>query len=431
VKAVIYARISFDKVGEGLGVERQLEDCRALIAAKGWTLADEYVDNDISAYSGAKRPEFERMLADRDAYDTVVVWKSDRLARRGRDLQRFLDTGATLTSCTEPEFTGSAGLLMLRILSGFAEHESGVKSERIARKMKDKAVRGDPHAGGPRAFGFTADGKDVIPEEAARLREAAQRVLAGETLTSILSDWTAQGVQTPKGGRWSGSNVSRALRSPRMIGMREYHGELFDGSWPTILDRKVWERLCATLGQVRKPHTGRRHLLTGLLICGRCGGHMTGSVEGSYSCLTKLQGGCGRCAIRASRIEPYVIERALARVPSFQAEPVDDRLLEQLAEAEADLAQLSKDHYVSKLISRPVFLAANGELEERIDQLRRQLADPKSIQLDESIVEDWDTLSFGKRQAVLRAVLERVVIVPGLGTRAPLDERRVQMIFRD
>ena len=66
MRAGIYARISSDRNDTELGVERQLEDCRALCTAKGWTVdsGSEYVDNDISATKGKPRPEYERLLAD-------------------------------------------------------------------------------------------------------------------------------------------------------------------------------------------------------------------------------------------------------------------------------------------------------------------------------------------------------------------------------
>ncbi|MCH6470957.1 recombinase family protein [Sinomonas terrae] len=56
--AAIYARISSDQTGEGLGVQRQLEDCRKLAAERGWIVGEEYVDNDLSAFKGKARPEF-------------------------------------------------------------------------------------------------------------------------------------------------------------------------------------------------------------------------------------------------------------------------------------------------------------------------------------------------------------------------------------
>jgi len=56
--AAVYARISSDD-GTALGVTRQVEDCRKLAGELGWRIAEKYVDNDISAYSGKKRPRYE------------------------------------------------------------------------------------------------------------------------------------------------------------------------------------------------------------------------------------------------------------------------------------------------------------------------------------------------------------------------------------
>ena len=56
----IYARISSDAEGTGLGVARQVKDCRKLAKSRGWAVADEYVDNDVSAYS-VKR-SFSRLM---------------------------------------------------------------------------------------------------------------------------------------------------------------------------------------------------------------------------------------------------------------------------------------------------------------------------------------------------------------------------------
>jgi DNA invertase Pin-like site-specific DNA recombinase len=52
----IYSRISCDRVGAGLGVERQQQDCKKLVAQLGGQLVATYSDNDISAYSGKHRP---------------------------------------------------------------------------------------------------------------------------------------------------------------------------------------------------------------------------------------------------------------------------------------------------------------------------------------------------------------------------------------
>jgi len=82
--AAVYARISADQGGQGLGVQRQLEDCRKLATDRGWVIGAEYVDNDISAYSGKPRPSYARMIADlkAGARDGLIVYNLDRLHRR-------------------------------------------------------------------------------------------------------------------------------------------------------------------------------------------------------------------------------------------------------------------------------------------------------------------------------------------------------------
>ncbi|WP_313861316.1 recombinase family protein, partial [Mycobacterium sp.] len=62
MRAAIYTRISLDQAGQGLGVARQLEDCRALADKLGWSVVKCFDDNDISAFSGKRRPGFEAML---------------------------------------------------------------------------------------------------------------------------------------------------------------------------------------------------------------------------------------------------------------------------------------------------------------------------------------------------------------------------------
>ena len=91
--AAVYARISSDQEGTAAGVKRQLADCHELAGREGWTVAEEYVDNDISAYSGKRRPAYQRMLEDLadGVRDAVIVYHQDRLTRRPIELEQFLD----------------------------------------------------------------------------------------------------------------------------------------------------------------------------------------------------------------------------------------------------------------------------------------------------------------------------------------------------
>src|SRR2546426_3620371 len=92
MSTAIYARISDDRQ-EGAGVGAQLKDCRALVKGHGWGPTSEFVDNDVSAFSGKPRPQYTAMLQGVRAgsIDRVVVWHIDRLYRQPRELEDLID----------------------------------------------------------------------------------------------------------------------------------------------------------------------------------------------------------------------------------------------------------------------------------------------------------------------------------------------------
>lgn len=115
LRAAIYTRISTDPSGTSTATARQLEDCRALLVARGWEEAGVYEDPDISAYSRTVvRPSFERMKADIAAgrIDVVVAWKLDRLFRGARDFSALddicVDAGAIIVTLVDGIDTGTS-----------------------------------------------------------------------------------------------------------------------------------------------------------------------------------------------------------------------------------------------------------------------------------------------------------------------------------
>src|SRR5690349_11257573 len=95
-RAAIYTRISKDMALEGLGVARQLKDCRALAEKYGWTVVEEFEDNDVSASGGKYRQDYERLkaLMEAQGVDVVVVYAADRLHRNPRELEDWIDLAA-------------------------------------------------------------------------------------------------------------------------------------------------------------------------------------------------------------------------------------------------------------------------------------------------------------------------------------------------
>jgi len=107
--AAIYARISSDPDGTSLGVTRQVDDCRRLADGLGWSVAEEYVDNDLSAWGAKRRPAYERMLDDLAGgrRDGMVVYHQDRLTRRPAELEHFVRHRPVATTEGPPKQGGS------------------------------------------------------------------------------------------------------------------------------------------------------------------------------------------------------------------------------------------------------------------------------------------------------------------------------------
>lgn len=456
-RAAIYTRLSHDPDGSSTATARQEADCRALAEGKGWLVTTVYQDNDTSAYQRrVKRPEFERMVADLQAgeLDYVIAWRSDRLVRQPRDLERFLDAcqvgRAAFVSCTEPEFDGASGLLILRMLVAFANHESGVKAERVARKRQEKAELGHPPAGGVRMFGYDRTGWQVVEEEAALIRDAAERIVAGESVTSICDEWNGAGVALPRGGqRWSPGNLRRTLTSPRLAALRVYKGRVLGpggGQWPPILSETVWRRLQAAIERPT-PAGPRRYLLSGMLRCGKCGAVLYGQPKGRpqapyYNCPPPRWGGCNGIGVKAELVEAEVVERALYRLGGADLDALlagqsddGDELLATLRDDEAALEQLAKDHYVEKMLSRPEYLAARAGLEERVQATRRRLARSEASVLsrlprgEDELRRLWTKRTVDWRRAVLKAVIERIDVRPA--NRNPhFNPERIKVTWR-
>src|SRR5436309_3228999 len=136
--AAIYARISLDKAGDGLGVERQVQLCSKLAKQRGWPVRETYVDNSIGATNGKPRPAYERMLADveRGVIDAVICVDLDRLTRHPAELEHFMDLadrhGVALANVSgDTDLASSDGRLKARIMGAVARQESEKKGERI------------------------------------------------------------------------------------------------------------------------------------------------------------------------------------------------------------------------------------------------------------------------------------------------------------
>jgi site-specific DNA recombinase len=342
IRSGIYTRISSDPRDTQLGVKRQEDDARQLVALRGWDVADVYQDNDESAFNGHTRPEYRRLLDDIRAgvIQAVVAWHPDRLTRDVReqdDLMRLVRaTGCKIETVRAGamDVSTASGRMMARMLGVNSTYESEHRSERLVAKHKQLAEAGED-AGGGQPFGFASDRKTIREDQAELIREAASRVLAGEGLRTVCMDWNRRGIPTvtfdatvdainrrmleyrtiyeeqgepvPGGDdlrtlaiadvgkppKWTQPVMKRMLVSARISGRRERRN--VDGVkvdigtivakavWPAIITAEQSNQLRSLLGDAgrRTNLKPSKQLLTGgLAVCAVCGAALVSRPKG-------------------------------------------------------------------------------------------------------------------------------------------------------
>jgi len=456
LRAATYCRISDDREGKALGVQRQREDCEALVEARGWTLAGRYVDNDLSAYSGKPRPGYAQLLeAVRGGLvDGVVAWHPDRLHRSPRELEDFLTVvekhGVVVETVRAGKWDLStpSGRMTARILGSVARGESEHKSDRVRRALEQRASMGRAH--GRFVYGWTRqhlpDGTpvEVVHDtQAAVVRSIAERLVRGDSLRGITADLNSTGTPSPAGKLWAKNMVRHVVTRERNVGLRVHRGEVVGaGDWPPILDRALWEQVRAVLADpARKTSTSSAsvHLLSGLARCGVCGARMRASMNRtvpSYRCSEKA------CVSRnRADLDAFVTAVVVGRLSRDDAldlfAPQDDRTRQAVAEVAQMRAQLdlAADDYADGNIDREQLHRMTERLRPRLEAAQARARSVDTAPMLEGLVgvEDveaaWDALPLSRRRGVLDLLLEVRVLRTQPGARV-FDPEGVHVSWR-
>ena len=144
----------------------------------------------------------------------------DRLQRQVLELAEFLKVcdGAGVTRIAsiggEFDLSDSEQRMMLYIKAAMAEAEVERLRRRVLRQRLQAAQNGEPHGGGRRGFGFPGTGKngitaEQVEQERELIRDVAARVLSGQSLNGVATEWRQRGIHTLSGNFWSPQNSAR------------------------------------------------------------------------------------------------------------------------------------------------------------------------------------------------------------------------------
>lgn len=360
MRCAIYCRFSSDQQRPA-SLADQERVCRDYAARNSWAVAEVYGD---AAISGAHddRPAYQRMLADASdrKFDVILAEDLDRLNRR-------LEHSAALFS--QLQFVG---IELHTVSRGRIDDVhvgiEGLMGELYLKNLRQKTRRGlegrvaQGKSGGGLAYGYRvvhqkdangdaiAGDREIDKHQGEIVREIFRRYAAGEGPRVIAADLNARGVPAPR-TKWTDTTIrGHAKKGTGILNNTLYVGQMTWGRQSyiknpntgrrnarlngaeqvrvvevphlRIVDDDLWHAVKARQSEHLRPRTDPfttnplndshrpKFLLSGLLVCGECGGGYTIRGKDRYACAARANSGaCGNSrTIKRQELERRVLE---------------------------------------------------------------------------------------------------------------------------
>ncbi|WP_440870197.1 cassette chromosome recombinase CcrB [Staphylococcus shinii] len=381
----IYVRVSTEMQStEGYSIDGQINQIREYCDFNNFAVVDVYADRGISGKS-MNRPELQRLLKDANEgqIDSVMVYKTNRLARNTSDLLKIVEDlhrqNVEFFSLSERmEVNTSSGKLMLQILASFSEFERNNIVENVFMGQTRRAQEGYYQGNLPLGYEKIPDNKHELminQHEANIVKYIFESYAKGHGYRRIANALNYKGYVTKKGKPFSIGSVTYILSNPFYVGKIQFakykdwnekrrkglndHPVIANGKHSPIISQELWDKVQARKKQVsKKPqvHGKGTNILTGLISCPKCSASMSASTttntlkDGTkkriryYSCSNFRNKGskvCSANSVRADVIEKYVMDQILEIVKS-------DKVINQVVERvnkgkQVDIAALNHD----------------------------------------------------------------------------------------
>lgn len=386
MRTVIYARFSSDQQNPR-SVADQIALCRQRAAQEGWPVVAVFEDAAISGAAGIdanQRPGLNAMLGlvEAGGIDQVLAESTDRISRHVADAhmirERIEFMGARLFTLFDGTVTPMIGLV-----KGFMDAQFRTDLAKRVRRghigvLKQGRATGSIPYGYRQANRLNEKGeairglREIDPERADIVRRIFAEYVAGKSPMAIVSGLNADGIPAPRGDYWHHTAIGGErsknrgiLRNEIYIGIAtygrnrqvihpqtrrklmrpntEYEVERHEVPHLRIIDDETWRRAQERmdLGKFTQPHKLRRpkHILSGLGVCGVCGGNWVKVTRNFWGCSAFKYGrNCTNNRMIAMR--PYE-QRVLADLKAGMLSP--DAVSAYVREYHRDFARQSAD----------------------------------------------------------------------------------------
>jgi DNA invertase Pin-like site-specific DNA recombinase len=366
-RVVLYARYSSDLQRES-SVEDQFRICREYAERQGWTIINSYSDKAVSGAS-LRRPGIDALITEaaRGSFDIVLAEAMDRLSRDQEDIaglfKRLRFNDVSIKTIAEGDVAeihiGLKGTMNALFLKDLAQ-----KTHRGLRGRIEAGKSGGGNAYGYKVIrSFAADGspaageREINPVEAETVRRIFRDFVNGQSPRAIAHALNKEGTPGPSGVGWGPSTINgNAERGTGILNNELYIGRLVwnrlryvkdpatgkrvsrpnpPESWVItevpelrIVDDDLWQAAKDFRAGARKQAAGNstgetaaspksgfwshqrpKHLLTGLMRCGVCGGGYAKISANLFGCAAaRNKGTCdNRLNIRVETLDDIVL----------------------------------------------------------------------------------------------------------------------------
>lgn len=310
VRAVFYARVSTQEEEQLKALPKQVEECKDIIASKGWRLIDGYVDEGKSGTKKDGRKAYIKLLEDmqEDKFDIIVVKSQDRLQRNTFDWYKFADllnkNNKRLYLYMDSKFyEPSEDALITGIKAILAEQYSRDLSKKLNNYHEhriEKARAGEevPAMGNGQTYGYQLiNGKWVVDESQRELvRKMYELYTDLHSVRKVRDALNEQGYRNQRGNLFTDENIGRIVKNVMHKGwviLNRHHKEFdsketikkLEDEWvivkndhEAIVSEELWDAVNDEIQSHRnKGNSGTRGKrggtdpLSGKMVCNCCG----------------------------------------------------------------------------------------------------------------------------------------------------------------
>ena len=287
-KVAIYVRVSTtSQVEEGYSIDEQKAKLSSYCDIKDWNVYKIYTDGGFSG-ANTDRPALEGLIKDakKRKFDTVLVYKLDRLSRSQKDTlylieDIFIKNNIAFLSLQENFDTSTPfGKAMIGLLSVFAQLEREQIKERMQLGKIGRAKAGKSMMWAKTSYGYDYHRETgtitINPAQALAIKFIFESYLRGRSITKLRDDLNEQ---YPKHVPWSYRSVRAILDNPVYCGFNQFKGEVYPGNHEPIITEEVYNKTKEEL-KIRQRTAAEnvnprpfqaKYILSGIGQCGYCG----------------------------------------------------------------------------------------------------------------------------------------------------------------